>query len=204
MTERVLCRFRSRRNEVQLVKVGDVEIVQKQYDQKDNYSRERKIYEMLQGGYLKHAQVTDCGSLWIRMTHLPGRNLVDVLDDQENSGIICQTVWEKLVRWLVDFNTITGLVMTDVNLRNFLYDPETDTLYGVDFEECAEGSLFRTAALLAAYITNYSPENTTVKREIAEYILQEFSCCLNIPMQELLMETERQEAFLLERRNKKK
>ena len=203
LQEQMISKFQSRRNNVQLIKTNAGKVVQKSYSQKEDCSRELKIYKMLRGTSVPHAHVTDCDSMWIEMTYLPGENLVDILDGQEQSGIIRWTIWEKLVKWLLCFHETTGHVMTDVNLRNFLYDPGSDVLYGVDFEACEEGSMTRTAALLAAYIRHYAPENTRIKQEIAEYVLKEFSRCLSIPMQELLMETEKQEAFLRERRKKK-
>ena len=195
--------YKSRRNQVWLCHVEDHPMVVKSYQSSDAFFREQNIYKCLQNRKLPHAKVISAADDRLVMTHLPGENLVDVLDRQERSGIIHWTVWEKLVSWLVDFHRITGCIMTDANLRNFLYASETDTLYGVDFEACEEGSMTQMAALLAAYIRNYAPENTPIKRKIAEYVLQEFSRCLSVPLQELLMETENQEAFLLERRKKK-
>lgn len=195
--------YKSRRNQVCLCQVENHPVVVKKYQSRDAFFREQNIYRCLHNNDLPHAKVISAAGNCLIMTHLPGENLVDILEGQERSGIIHWTVWKKLISWMIDFQKITGCIMTDVNLRNFLYASETDTLYGVDFEECKEGSITQTAALLAAYIRNYAPENTPIKRKIAEYVLQEFSHCLSIPMQELLVETEKQEGFLLERRKKK-
>lgn len=196
-------RYKSRRNQVWLCQAENQSVVVKNYQSRDAFCREQNIYKCLQNSELPHAKVISAADDRLVMTYLPGENLVDVLDRQERSGIIHWTVWKKLTSWMVDFHKITGCIMTDVNLRNFLYASETETMYGVDFEECKEGSITQTAALLAAYIRNYAPENTPIKRKIAEYVLQEFSHCLSVPMQELLAETEKQEVFLLERRKKK-
>ena len=195
--------YKSRRNQVWLCQAENQSVVVKNYQSSDAFCREQNIYKCLQNSELPHAKVISAADDRLVMTHLPGENLVDVLDRQERTGIIHWEVWKKLISWLTGFYETTGCIMTDVNLRNFLYAPETDILYGLDFEESEEGSMTRTAALLAAYICNYAPENTPIKRKIAEYVLQEFSHCLGVPMQELLAETEKQEVFLLERRKKK-
>lgn len=192
--------YKSRRNCVRRIQAGDGFIVQKQYQDETSCRNELRIYNLLQGTPLACAEVLRAEDLQICMTRLPGKNLVDILEDQEQSGIIQWTIWKKLVDWLLSFHQTTGLVMTDVNLRNFLYASETDTLYGVDFEECGEGNFVSVAALLAAYIRNYAPQNTPVKQKIAGYILQEFSCRLHVPVEKLLFETEKQETLLLKRR----
>lgn len=201
--ERVVRSFQSRRNDVRLLETNTGIVVQKHYLQHRECYREQKVYRKLLRSDVPHAYVIGCGERWLRMTFLPGKNLVDILNEQEETGQIQWNIWEKLVQWLMMFHRATSLVMNDVNLRNFIYDPVTGTLYGVDFEECGEGSMTRMAALLAAFIRNYAPENTPVKRKIAEYVLREFSCCLSVPLQELLKETEKQGAFLQERRSKK-
>ena len=109
-------------------------------------------------------------------------------------------VWEELVAWLVKFYHLTGYIMTDVNLRNFLYDATTQTMYGLDFEECMEGDAIKEAAKLAAYILQYSPEKTPAKIKIAEYVLYQFSRHLDTDVQVLLTEAKKQEALLLLRR----
>ena len=203
MAEQILYRFQSRRNEVLLVKTCTGVMVRKHYRRGEDCRREQKVYELLRKSSIPHACLTDSGPSWIQMRYLPGVNLVDILEKQEISGCVNWTVWKKLAQWLVDFYKLTGLVVTDVNLRNFLYEEETENVYGLDFEGCSDGSLCQTAALLAAYIQNYAPEKTPMKREIAVYVLQFFSEYLNIPVQELLSETEKQERFLTERRQKK-
>lgn len=200
MKTQILHQYKSRRNCAQLVQTDDGIFVRKCYQEREAYLRELLIYRRLQDSSLPRAEVIQAGDLTILTTHLPGTDLVNILDSQERSGIIDWIVWEKLVKWLADFYYLTGFVMTDVNLRNFLYDEDTQTVYGVDFEECMEGGLFSAVSRLAAYIRTYAPENTPLKQAIAQYVLRRFSGHLNIELQVLLLETEKQEALLLMRR----
>lgn len=196
-------RYKSRRNCVQRVQSERGFIVQKLYRDEDSCDNELRIYRMLQGSELPHADIIRAEPLQLSMTWLPGKNLVEILEEQEDSGEVNWSVWEKLVGWLIDFYQLTGLVMTDVNLRNFLWDGETGTVFGVDFEECAEGGLITTAASLVAYIQTYAPEKTPLKQEISDYILQIFSWQLWIPFRALIQETQKQEVLLRMRRKKR-
>lgn len=201
---RELRRFQSRRNAVKLVQTEQGYAVLKAYGDAGARAHEQWVYRLLQGSALPHARISGVLPDQLLLTVLPGRVLTELLEEQELTGAVDWRIWNELVRWLIGFHHSTGLVMTDVNLRNFLYDPETQTLYGLDFEECAEGTLLRTAGLLAAYIRNYAPEHTPLKEKIAEYVLREFSRCLEIPVEELLAEAQKQEIFLQNRRKAKK
>jgi len=97
---------------------------------------------------------------------------------------------------------LTGLSMTDVNLRNFLYDENTQTVYGLDFEDCGEDSLLFSAGRLAAFIRTYNPENTRIKQEISQFVLHRFSQQLGVDLQTLFRESKRQETLLLMRRRR--
>lgn len=195
-----MLRFKSRRNTVMLTETNEGTVVRKDYREEETYLRELMVYERLHGSSLPHAQILRSSPLEISMTYLPGSILLEILETQEKKALICCKAWDKLVQWLVDFHNETGLTMTDVNLRNFVYDEPEQTLYGVDFEECAEGDLAVTAARTAAYIQNYAPEKTPIKMETAEYVLQRFSKLLNMDITELRAEAEKQEMILLMRR----
>ena len=200
MVENTLYQYKSRRNRVCLLKTDGGLLVIKQYLQELACHRELLIYEKLRDSSLPHAEL-----IWVRgnticLTCLPGKTLLEVLEAQEASGCVEETVWRKLADWLVRFSDTTEFVMTDVNLRNFLWEEEKKTIYGLDFEECAEGDLITTATRLAAYIRTYAPEETPVKQEIARIVLEEFSRHLGIDMQRLFLETEKQEVRLKQRR----
>lgn len=200
MSERILHQYRSRRNCAQLIKMNGTVFVEKQFPEIENFRRELQIYRKLQGRSLPHAQVISAADRTLLLTHLPGKNLVEILDTQESTGTIDWHVWDKLVKWIADFYCLTGFVMTDVNLRNFLYDDAAKTLYGLDFEECTEGDPALMVSRLAAFIRTYAPENTPLKQEIAEFVLTGLSRQISLDLQILLLETQKQEALLLMRR----
>lgn len=194
--------YKSKRNQVRQIP-AEPGLVYKVFAEKEACLREKTIYEKLFGSALPHASVVRSGEDSLVMTCLPGKDLVEVLEKQEESGSMDWSVWQKLVEWVIGFCEITGFVMADANLRNFIYDENVQILYGVDFEDCAEGDIRQTAAQIAAYILHYAPENTDTKKEIAQYVLHRFSQHLDLDMEDLISETEKQEIALLERRKKK-
>lgn len=192
--------LRSRRNVVKLIQTDHGKAVLKEYRNDETWAHEQMVYQWLQNSTLPHAKIIEVYPKKILLTHLPGRVLTDWMDEQEATGIICWDMWDKLVSWLTDFYHETGLVMTDPNLRNFIYDAETETLYGLDFEECAEKDITESIGRLAAFLLLYDPSYTRIKQAIADCILRKFVDRFNIKPEVLLNETKKQEAILRSRR----
>lgn len=201
MPEVMLQNYKSRRNSARLVEREGVRFVVKTFREEETFQRELQIYESLRETQLPCARVLGIADKTLMLSELPGKTLVDCLEQQEETGQPQWDVWEKLVVWLVNLQRITGFVMTDVNLRNFLYDEETKTLYGLDFEECNRGSTAISAATAAAFIRTYKPAYTPLKLEISQYIIKMFAYILELEVDTLLLETERQEEIIKKRRN---
>jgi len=195
--------YKSRRNEACLVQTGTGKAVRKTFTEDGAFEREVQIYTLLENTDIPCAKVLSVEERTLVLTKLPGETLVDCLSRQEAAGQPLWDVWDKLAAWLIGFHDHTGFVMTDVNLRNFLYDEKSQTLYGLDFEECAPGSLLTVAAGIAAFIRTYAPANTPLKREVSQYILNLFASSCSLDLNDLLRESGRQEATILERRNKR-
>lgn len=201
--EQTVCLYKSRRNHASLIETAAGPMVKKQHRREDTYLKELLVYRKLRGKDVPCAEVVLARSKTIWMTKLPGKTLVEVLEEQERAQSVEWSVWDRLVDWLISFSEQTRFVMSDANLRNFIYDEQTKILYGVDFEECAEGSLMHTAARLAAFIRVYAPENTWLKQEISRYILQRFSEYLHVEAKLLLRESKQEEEILLMRRKER-
>ena len=199
MAQQVLQEYKSRRNRACLVQTEDGRFVVKEFREEAAFQKELQIYRLL-NGQLPCAKVIREADQTLTLTRLPGDNLVECLQQQEQTGLPVWEIWEKLVAWLIAFSERTGYVMTDVNLRNFLYDGQTNTLYGLDFEECRSGDLGDCAAMLAAHIRLYDPENTVFKQKIAQYVLQLFARSCQLDADRLLQRSREQEAYLQNRR----
>ena len=84
----ILHTYKSRRNSVQLIKAENGIFVQKQYPRKESCIHEQMIYRLLHNTTLPHPEVA--GVFFDRMTlvPLPGKTLLEELEEQEKSGII--------------------------------------------------------------------------------------------------------------------
>lgn len=200
MDPKVLHTYKSRRNCVQKIETENGIRVQKRYPLKESCIHERMIYRLLHNTTLPHPEVAEVLADGMTLIPLPGITLVEELEEQERSGIISWHVWKKLTEWVIQFNEITGFVVTDPNLRNFIYDAENGMLYGLDFEECAEGNMVEMIGRLAAFVLLYDPTYTPTKQAIADYILREVADRLDVELEPLFQETKKQEAILQIRR----
>lgn len=202
MADRILGRYKSRRNRVELMQTDAGRVVVKTFPEEESFQKELQVYRLLQDTDLPCAKVISARDKTLVLSELPGQNLVECLEQQERTGVPEWDVWDKLVDWLIAFGRQTGVVMTDVNLRNFLYDAKTNMLCGVDFEECDVGGMVIPAASAAAYIRTYDPGHTRLKQEISQYILNRFARKCGLEGDILARESGRQEQTILERRKK--
>lgn len=203
MAEQILESYKSRRNCAQLIQTPAGRFVRKTFAEESSFQKELQIYELLHSKKIACARVIEAGNKTLLLSHLPGRNLVDCLQQQEQLGKPIWSVWEKLVQWVTAFHKETGLAMTDVNLRNFIYDETENMLYGLDFEECEACDMLISAAGVAAFIRTYKPENTALKQEISRYVLELFAQNGEMEVESLFLETARQEEKILARRKNK-
>lgn len=203
MAEQILESYKSRRNSAQLIQNNAGRFVRKTFSDEASFRKELQIYKLLHSKKIACAQVIETGDKTLLLSELPGMNLVDCLQQQEQLGKPLWAVWEKLVEWMTAFYEKTGLSMTDVNLRNFIYDEKENMLYGLDFEECDACGILVPAASVAAFIRTYEPENTPLKQEISKYILEQFARKLEVEVERLVLESARQETMILARRKKK-
>jgi len=76
--------------------------------------------------------------------------------------------WQALFRWLVAFHEATGHIVGDVNARNFLYDAQAATLYGLDFEDARPGAPEEDVGRALAFLLNYDPVESPLKRAVCD------------------------------------
>ena len=200
MAEQVLAQYKSRRNSASLVQTEAGPVVIKTFAQEEDFQKELQIYRLLQDKDLPCTKVLRAEGKTLVLSQLPGRDLVECLQQQEQMGQPVWEVWDKLVAWLMAFTHHTGLVMTDVNLRNFLYDENTKILYGLDFEQCGPWDMMIPAARVGAYIRTYGPQHTPIKQEISQYVLDLFARNFGWEVDRLFLASKEQETMLLQRR----
>lgn len=103
-----------------------------------------------------------------------------------------QVLWEKAhKKW----------ILGDIHLRNFIFSWNENQVYGIDFEECREGSWETDVARLSVFIINYDPSHTKSKLEIAKCLQDNMVEKLKLDKEFLLQEVERESRELRRRRS---
>lgn len=113
--------------------------------------------------------------------YIEGLTLTDFIDDLESYNTMSQLfkrliahVANELFRWFFNFhravdNLNTKEIKGDVNGRNFIFDGLG--IWGLDFEEKAEGEVEKDIGRLIAFILTYDPAFTTVKKFFEQSLL---------------------------------
>ena len=81
--------------------------------------------------------------------------------------------WEAFAQWVRQCHDDCGMVCGDGNLRNFLWDDLENRCVGLDFEEYRRGELPEAGANLVAYLMEYDPADSPVKRQAASILRSE-------------------------------
>lgn len=166
--------YKSRRNQATLHEIESMYLVRKEFKNENRLYREKSVYQKLEHSNLSVPKIIkeEDNVLWL--SYLPGITLLEVLEEQERKNVIELEIWSSLAEWMIRFVKETGLIMGDVNLRNFIYDSKTHKVSGFDFEECKDGELLEMAADLIAFISLYDPMETDVKIEISTHLKNYF------------------------------
>ena len=162
-------RFKSKRNRVSLMDTERGLLVEKVYPDIRNAAKEAAIYDLLRGQSLKTPQLIKAEEGRLLLSYMQGTDFLCLLERQEGTKPD-YAPWDKLVDWILSFYELTGYALTDLNLRNFLYDPQSGEVLGLDFEECGPGETGEMIAGLCAYILLYHPPYTSAKKQIVQHI----------------------------------
>lgn len=158
--------FPSRRNLVRTVEFNGTTAVRKLFDNPADWHAELRMYGLLAG---KASLPKLLGSVpgVLLMEYLAFPTLLDELERQEREGF-SENPWLALRSLLTAVHTAAGYCPADGNLRNFLWDGAD--IHGVDLEGYAPAPLGESLARIAAYILEYAPRDTAVKRRAAHIL----------------------------------
>lgn len=106
------------------------------------------------------------------MEYLRAPNLLDVLEMQEKNGFD-PAPWRALRGCLRGIHGCTGMTPEDGNLRNFLWDG--GRIAAVDLEHYRCGQPEEAALRIAAFVLEYRPKDTPLKKSIAECLAKEWA-----------------------------
>lgn len=128
--------------------------------------------------------------------HLEDLGDVTLLDwfemEEKMNSIDYLEMINKLADWLQNFYAASfrefgiNYVLRDVNFRNFIL--KNGNIYGIDFEQSAEGDIVEDLGKLAAFALMYSPEKTPWKLRFVDALTEIFSVRFSIKPEDILTE----------------
>ena len=169
--------FYSKRNQVYPVIWNGRGAVEKHFGNLGDWEREKALYRSL---HLPHPDLLEVrrGVLVTAYCRFP--TLLEELEAQEQSGFSAEP-WEALALWLSECSRIQGVLPSEGNLRNFLWDAQNKAVLGIDFEGYRPGLLSDSAASLIAALLEYTPADTLVKRQAAKLL----AARLSVPIEKI-------------------
>lgn len=163
--------FYSKRNQVYPALWYGHAAVAKHFTQIDDWQRERELYALLEGKLqLPKVFFSQPGVLVLEFCS--EYTLLEELERQEEQGFD-PSPWQRLAQWLRKCHDLCGLLPEEGNLRNFLWNPYDCRIIGIDLECYSTDTLEMCGARLVVAILTYTPENTSVKRQIADRLVTE-------------------------------
>jgi predicted Ser/Thr protein kinase len=207
--------FNSKKNRVYLVRAdiegaGEKRFVLKQYKgRRNSISREADILAELYKRGVGVPELYYRGAKSIAMEYVKGPTLIDVMTDAEYMAgqkfdyINAKGMASHIARWLGNFykamekTTGKGIILWDINLRNFLVGYK---LYGIDFEDCREGAYEEDLGRLLAFIVTYAPAFTPYKIEFAKEVYNALGRRLALDRDRVMVEMLKEFDAIRERR----
>lgn len=176
--------FYSKRNQVYPVLWNHQAAVEKHFIQLSDWQQEVFLYTTLKD-ILPIPTVFDASPSTLVMEYLPFPTLLGELERQEISGFTA-VPWQALSAWLQNCHAACGQLPSEGNLRNFLWNAANRQVTGLDLESFLPSTLEECGARLIASLLEYTPADSSVKRQAARLLISS----LHIP--ESAIQTERQ------------
>lgn len=136
-------------------------VVEKHFHNLADWERECGAYNSI-AGMLPVPRIVRKSPGLLVLEYLPYPSFLSVLEEQERYGFH-EEPWIALTKWLQDCFERTGMLPSDTNLRNFLWDKQNCRVYGIDLESYSSLSISDCGASLIAMLLSYDPCDTQIK-----------------------------------------
>ncbi len=174
----VLEKYKSKRNQVERVSIGNEQCIRKTMQNNQVLEYEQGILEQLQAAGVDVPRIIRVNKekRELFLEYIDGTLLLDWFEQCEESyenGSVCEAqqemtvVIEQWIKWLDSFYQVgqskeAQRIVCDVNFRNFIL--QEAGMYGIDFELCKMGTIEEDVAKIAAFGIMYTPEHTLFKK----------------------------------------
>ncbi len=176
--------FTSRKNSVFLVRYHGKLAVCKQFNSIESAHKEWTLLFRLKSiGIPAPNPITLFGN-WSIREFVDGTPISDLIDmDSHNTRWIL-----PLAMWLYSFHRYANLKLGDVNLRNFIFQEESRTIYAIDFEDVSQGNPLEDIGDLVVHILTHRPEFTDNKFRMATMLIKSYSELARIDRENIVNE----------------
>ena len=186
-TYRVLEKFYSRRNDVWKLEVTTGEgvdrlMVAKRFNMGCSSNKEAGLLSSLGQRGAPVPKMLYCANGWMITEYIEGPLLLDVFFCQPLLKMLGDHL-ERLYRALGQ--TDVGMVLGDMNLRNFILNRERNRIYRVDLESAGVGAVAEDLGKLCAFCLTYDPPFTQNKMEITRALLHHLVAKLEAPVEQV-------------------
>lgn len=201
-------RFNSKKNEVYRDEVGAGDRVIKHFSDAQRYNREVEMWDCLTESGVPVPERLSCNAKTLSATYryIPGAPVVDLIERLPLPD--ADALIGKICAWMIRFYSAMeerkgeSWILGDIHLRNFLYEKRSDTVYGIDLEECRPGRPESDIARLFVFILHYDPAYTQRKRRLAALLWDTLSTSMTLDPDFFQREVDRETAELNARRPK--
>lgn len=175
-----LHKFKSLRNDVDVVELAGETFVRKHYAAQKGLEVETQTLTMLYEAGVRVPALVYAEKDVVLLEHIHGVPFQQYFEQAEQNDLPAeelQLAVEALVAWLnVYYDATDGKLRDDINLRNFLY--ADGVCYGVDFEEpLRPGRRERDMGRMIAFVLAYNPPFTPYKKRLARMLYVSFAMC---------------------------
>lgn len=148
--EEILKKFRSRRNDVYLIKKDGNVLVRKVFSSESSYNAELYALKILQ--QINTPKIINHAEFFIDMEYIEGALFLDEFLCADKQKM--QYLAKKLVEFINSYTKVRkDYIPGDVNFRNFII--KNNKCYGVDFEESIEGDKATCICKIIAFASLY-------------------------------------------------
>jgi len=209
----VLRRFHSKKNEVILFSFlltsnREEKWIVKKFKNPARCQKEAEILTLLYDAGLAVPKIIYAAADHLVLSYLPGITFLEWLEREEKAGCPKENYLSCLhdfARWLKAFYQITaqklspGLILGDVNLRNFLLG---EKFFGLDFEDCRPGLPEEDLGRFCAYVLTYNPAFTRWKYQFVAACKEIVAEKLNLTWGPVFLELQKELESMSRRRKK--
>jgi len=184
--------FKSKKNQVKLIKLNNKKIVIKKFNNKDSFIKELEVYESIpdRQDLIPAIYSYDLAKRELLIEYIEGKTLLEFLELFEiaKQYETAHKYLIKLFEWLEKFHALEIIngkkhVLNDVNFRNFIVS--NDNLYGFDFEDVQIGEQINDYIKVISMFLLYNPKQSNFKKKIKEKLVLYLSNNLGYPIKEL-------------------